>query len=157
KWIMRKRKSLSRAPQDLHGRAASRAKLAGRARTVGRDLQMIRAAEQRAELTRAGVRVRRDDPLHLARPDADLQRTIVSQPVECFAIDVGNEVAEAIDAKHFAGEPIGPGRGLWNLHAMDRPGRTSQRRQLDALRQPRRRRREPVAPLERPADGGPRV
>src|SRR5439155_10313431 len=90
KLIIRKREILSCAPQDLHGGAAACAQLAGRARAVGSDLQMIGAAEQRADLSRAGVGVRRNDSLHLARPDTDLQRAVMREPVEHLAIDVGN-------------------------------------------------------------------
>ena len=45
---------LSRALHDVHGRAASQIEQRGGARAVGGDLQMVGAAEERADL--AGAR-----------------------------------------------------------------------------------------------------
>ena len=73
-------------------------------------------------------------------------------------IDVGDEVAEAIDAQHFAVDRRRRRRrGCGSSSRCSRAGRPAERRELDALREPGRRRREAIAPLERPADGRPRV
>ena len=73
-------------------------------------------------------------------------------------IDVGDQVAEAIDAQHFAVDAVRRRRrGCGRSSRCIAPAGAPERRQLDALREPRRGRREPIAAFERPADGRPRV
>src|SRR5687768_3610120 len=91
---------LSRALYDVHGRAASQIEQRGSVRAVGRDLQLIAAAEQRTDLTLRGVRVGGDDLAHLVRADANLER-LAGTRVKRPPIDVGHQIAEAIDAEHF--------------------------------------------------------
>ena len=47
--------------------------------------------------------------------------------------------------------------GVGNRQLMNRAGRSAERREIDALREPARGRREAIAPFERPAHGRPRV
>ena len=68
-----------------------------------------------------------------------------------------DQVAEAIDAQHLAVDAAVVERGARDLEALHRARRPAERGEVDALGQPGRRRREAIAPLERAADGRPRV
>src|SRR3954470_12423944 len=86
--------------------------------------------------------------------DVELRR---GQRLEYLAVDVGDQVAKAIDTEHLAGDlPVGELR-LRHLQTIERPGRPSERADVDAFGQPRGCRREAVAPFERTADGWPRI
>src|SRR5438874_824143 len=151
-----KRAIVSRAPGDVHGGAAAEIEPRRGARAVGSDLEMIGAAEERADLAVAGVGIRRDDARHGVLADADLERA-VRQLVERAAIDVRDQVAEAIDAQHLAVDVIGGDVRLRDLEPVNRPRRPPERRHVDPLREPRSGRREAVAPFEGAAHGRPRV
>ena len=79
------------------------------------------------------------------------------QLLERLAIDIGDQVAEAIDAAYFAGDAIGPDTRLRELDAMNLSGGAAEGGQFGALGEPCRRRRKPIAPFEGPADGRTRI
>src|SRR5438128_9532093 len=78
---------LSRALCDLDGRAAVDVELGGGAPTVRRDLEMIGAAEQRADLAGRRVGIGRHDARHRVRADPDVERGVVRQFLKRLAID----------------------------------------------------------------------
>ena len=144
------------------GAAAQRPACAAALAALAAISRWLGAAERGADL--AGRDLARTWPRGgrpvLARPDLHGDLAAPAQALDRAAVDVRDEVAEAIDAQHFAVAPSPLAR---------RPGRESSRRrpvassgrpsafEVDARRQPRRRRREPVAPLERAADRSARV
>ena len=78
----------------------------GRAGAAGGDLQVIGAAEQRADLARRRRRRRSTPP---AAPDAGrrgCRADRAGQRLERLPVDVGDEVAEAIDPHHLAVDAI---------------------------------------------------
>src|SRR5437764_6169678 len=156
KSIMAKPEILSRGPGDLHRRTAPEIEPFGGARAVVGDLQMVRAAEERADVAVRGLRIRGDDARHHVRAGANVERA-AGDLVEAAAIDVRDQVAEAIDAQHLAVDAVGGDLWFRDLELVNRAGRSAERRQLDALREPRRRRRKPIATLERAAHRRPRV
>src|SRR5439155_3953008 len=139
---MAKPEILSRGPGNLHQRAAPEIEPFGGARAVDGDLQMVGAAEERADVAVRGLRIRRDDARHHVRADANVDRT-AGDLVEAAAIDVGDQVAEAIDAQYLAVDAVGGDLWFGNLELVNRAGGSAKCRQLDALREPRRRRRKP--------------
>src|SRR5262245_31119116 len=138
--------------------ATTEGKAIARVPGAHRNLEMIRAAEQRTQLARRrfGVgcdhlrdRMRADGNFDGARPPR--------KPVEALVVDVGHEVAESIDAQDFPADRVVADARLWNGESMVIGRRPSERRQVHSLGHPARRRREPIAPLEGPADGRPGV
>src|SRR5712692_2682059 len=71
-----KRRIVSRAAGDVHGRAASQIEARGGARAVGGDFQVVGAAEQRAHLAGGDVGIGRHDPWHGMAADADVERAV---------------------------------------------------------------------------------
>src|SRR4051812_49580119 len=55
---------LSRAPGDMHGRAAAQIEAGGGAGAIRRDFEMAGAAEQRAHLAVVGIGIGRDHARH---------------------------------------------------------------------------------------------
>src|SRR5262249_48243882 len=102
------------------------------------------------------LRIRRDDPGDLVATRAYFEGA-AAETIEHLAIDVRNQVAEAIDAQDRAMNRRPVRRRLRNLEPADRAGCAAERAQLEALRERARRRREPIAPFERAADGRARV
>src|SRR5437870_12147672 len=106
KSIMAKPEILSRGPGNLHQRAAPEIEPFGSTRAVDGDLQMVGAAEERADVAVRRLRVRRDDARHHVRADANVERA-AGHFVEASAIDVGDQIAEAIDAQYLAVDAAG--------------------------------------------------
>ena len=128
KLIIR-RQILSRAGNGQRARAAGDARraapdieLAGRARAVGGDLEMVGAAEERAHLARRRVGVGRDDLRHLIGRPTPMDEPLAAKRVERAAIDVRDEIAEAIDAHDLAVDADRRPRGLGTVEALHAPG-----------------------------------
>ena len=86
--------------------------------------------------------------------DADLERAGRRLASKRAAIDVGDQVAEAIDAQHLAANRRRLDHAAAAARAAsDRTRAAAERAEVDPLRQPGGRRREPIASFERPADG----
>jgi hypothetical protein len=109
---------VSRAAGDVHGSAPAQIERFGRVRAVGRHLQVVGAPEQRADLAGGRVGVCRHDAGDLVIADADLQRT-VRQLFKGPAIDVGDQVAEAIDAKDLAIDAVALDNRPWDVEPVD--------------------------------------
>src|SRR5215207_7518452 len=88
--------------------------------------------------------------------DLDLQRRR-GELFEGFSIDVGNQVAEPIDPLDLAVDSPGIEYRVRQLQAMDVSGGTPECGQLDPFGKPGGGGGETIAPLERAADGRPRV
>src|SRR2546425_176354 len=72
-------------------------------------------------------------------------------------IDVRDQVAEVIDAQDLAVDPVGADLRLRDVETMNWAGRSAQRPELDAFREPRRRWREAIAAFERAAHRRARI
>src|SRR5439155_1095354 len=88
---------LSRAARDVNDGAPAQMQRVRGAGAVGRDLEMIRAAEEGGNITRGDVAVRGYDPGNMMQSRHDVQPGS-AQPVERVSIDVRDEVAKAVDA-----------------------------------------------------------
>src|SRR5437870_9677941 len=122
---------LSRAPGDLHGRAAREIELFRRARAVGRDFEMVGAAEERAQLTLRSVGVRRDDLRDHTIADLDLELA-AGELLERPPIDVRDQISEPIDAQHLADNPFTVDAGVREIEPVNGARRPAERNELDA-------------------------
>src|SRR6185503_18648846 len=94
-----KRPIVSRTGSDGHGGTPTDAESLGRARTVGSKLEMVAAPEERAHFARGNVRVRRHHLGDRMTAHHDLERP-AGDSLERATVDVRDQVAESIDAKH---------------------------------------------------------
>src|ERR1043166_1594337 len=159
-----RRKSRERSESSIgsrksyhYRRSARKAETLGGAATSNGDLQMIAAAKKCTHRPLAGFSISRDQRGHRMSASGDLRRPRLREAIERAAIDVRDEVAESIDAEHHAAQPLVLDARLGNVEQLPIGERRAKLAQLDALRQPRRRRREPVAAFERAADVRQRV
>src|SRR5262249_28247456 len=127
---------LSRGPCDPHQRAAPEMEALGGASAVDGNLEVIGAADQRADVAVGRLRIRRNHARHRVRADADLEPAVGNcKLVEAPAIDVRDQIAEPIDAKYLTVDAIGGDLGLRNIELVNRARRSPECRQLDALRE----------------------
>src|SRR5438132_4388776 len=105
---------LSRELGDVHERAAAQIEQRGGAAAVGGNFEMVRAAEERTDFTRSDVGVGRDDLRDRMISNADLE-SVTRQRIEGSTIDVGDQIAEAVDAQHLTDDGAGIDFGPWNL------------------------------------------
>src|SRR5687768_16832104 len=89
---------------DAHGSAPAQIEQRGGACAVGGDLEMVGAAEERADLAGSRVRVGGTHSLHLVGPHVDLDCVAAwnHDRVERPSIDVRDQIAEAIEPQHLA-------------------------------------------------------
>jgi hypothetical protein len=118
---------------------------------------VVGAAEQRADAVGRQFGVGGDEPLDALAGRIDRDRAAPAQALDRLAIDVGDEIAEAVDAQHDAADRIRGRLGQREVELLDFVDGPSQRGQLRALGEPRGGRGKAIAALERAAHGRPRV
>src|SRR4051794_3897125 len=95
-----------------------------------RELEVIRAAEERADAVGGGLRIRCDEPFDALPAGVDLDRAPLAETLDRLAIDVRHEIPEAIDAQHDADDRVGRHIRHWNIDAMNLADGTSERGEL---------------------------
>ena len=95
---------LSRAPTDVHGTSPGRARERGRAGAIQCELEMIGAAEERAQLSRPGLGVGRNHARDVPAGNLNHDGIAACETGERTAVDVRDEIAKAINPDDLAVE-----------------------------------------------------
>src|SRR5262245_53707610 len=120
---------LSRVAGDVHWCPARKVERCRRAAPVRGDLQMVATAKQRADLIGRDVGVGRHHLADLMRPDPDVECPFAGSRgnlLERLAIDVGDEIAETIDAQNLTDDAVFTDLRARHFESMYRSGRPSQ-------------------------------
>ena len=118
------RESYHALRRTLHHRAATQTERRRGASAVDRDLQPIRAADQRAQLARRRVGV---GGTECAGSRCEPIRTVTVPDIfpSVGSVDVRHQISEAVDAQHFT---VDAGvRQAWPRHVESRAARTAGR------------------------------
>src|SRR5678816_4058733 len=102
-------------------------------------------------------RVRVDEPFDAMPIDLNVNQAAGREGIDAATVDIGDEIPEAIDPQHDAGELPTSHSGLSNVEHLPCRDWSAQCADFDPCRQPRRGWCESVASFERTTDGFPRV
>src|SRR5688572_26696308 len=143
---------LLRRPRNRDTRPPREPQALSRVSPIDRDLEMLRAAKERAQGTRVGIGIRQDHFADGLTTGHDFYATAARKAIEGPTIYVGDQISKPIDAQNFSRHLLIADHGRRYVERLPRRQRSAEGGQLDPLGHPRRRGRKTVASLERPAD-----